>query len=83
MRGADGAKWILQALTAPFVVRYQALGETGLMPKSMLKALDALPNYSKWSKAIGAEDSVAYVFDGPKVVKTMAERMEKLKAEAK
>lgn len=73
----------MQALTAPFVVRYQAFGETGLMPKSMLKGLDALPNYSKWSKAIHAEDSVTYVFDGPATAGRMAERIAKLKAEAK
>lgn len=53
------------------------------MPKSMLKGLDALPNYSKWSKAVRAEDSVTYVFDGPATAERMAERIEKLKAEAK
>lgn len=53
------------------------------MPKSMLKGLDALPNYSKWSKAVRAEDSVTYVFDGPHIVETMTGRIEKLKAEAK
>ena len=73
----------LQALTAPFVIRYQTFGETGLMPKSMLKGLDALPNYSKWSKAVRAEDSVTYVFNGPKIAAGMAERIAKLKAEAK
>lgn len=73
----------MQALTAPFVIRYQAFGETGLMPKSMLKGLDTLPNYSKWSKAIRAEDSVTYVFDGPGIAERMAERIEKMKAEGK
>ena len=53
------------------------------MPKSMLKGLDALPNYSKWSKAVRAEDSVTYVFDGPEVVRTTKQRIEKLKAETK
>ena len=53
------------------------------MPKSMLKGLDALPNYSKWSKAVRAEDSVTYVFNGPDVAARMAERIAKLKAEAK
>ena len=53
------------------------------MPKSVLKGLDALPNYSKWSEAVRAEDSVTYVFDGPKVARSMAERIEKLKLEAK
>ena len=73
----------MQALTAPFVIRYQAFGETGLMPKSMLKGFDALPNYSKWSNAVCAQDSVTYVFDGPGTAERMAERIEKLKAEAK
>ena len=73
----------MQALTAPFVIRYHAFGETGLMPKSMLKGLDALPNYRRWSQAVRAEDSVTYVFDGPHVVETMTGRIEKLKAEAK
>ena len=65
------------------MIRYQAFGEEGLMPKSMLKELDALPNYSKWSKAISAEDSVTYVFDGPAIAKGVAEMIEKLKAAAK
>ena len=73
----------MQALTAPFVVRYNAIADTGLMPKSMLKGLDALPNYNKWSKAIHGEDSVTYVFDGPTIAKGMVERVEKMKAEAK
>lgn len=59
------------------------LTENGLMPASMGKALDALPNYSKWSKAVCAQDSVTYVFDGPKIAKAMAQRIEKLKAETK
>ena len=73
----------MQALTAPFVIRYQAFGETDVMPKSMLKGLDALPNYSKWSKAVRADDSVTYRYDGPEIAKFMKERVEKLKAEAK
>lgn len=73
----------MQALTAPFVVRYKAISETGLIPKSMLKGLDALPNYNKWSKAIHEEDSVTYVFDGPAIAKGTVERIEKMKAEAK
>ncbi|CAD6590420.1 MAG: hypothetical protein ASARMPREDX12_004357 [Alectoria sarmentosa] len=72
-----------EALTAPFVIRYQAFGETGLMPKSMLKGLDALPNYSKWSKAIREQESVTYIFDGPALAKGMAERVEKMKANGK
>lgn len=53
------------------------------MPKSMLKGLDALPNYSKWSKALREQDAVTYVFDGPGNAEKTAERIEKMKAEGK
>lgn len=53
------------------------------MPKSMVEGLDALPNYTKWSKAVRAEDSVTYVFDGPTTAARMTERIEKLKAGSK
>ena len=73
----------MQALTAPFVVRYKAFADTDLMPKSMVKGLDALPNYNRWSKAIHGEDSVTDKFDGPTIAKNMVERVQKIKAEAK
>ena len=73
----------MQALTAPFVVRYKAFADTGLMPKSLLEGLDALPNYSKWSKAIHGEANVTADFDGPTIAKATVERVEKMKAEAK
>ena len=69
-------------MTAPFVIRYRAFGENGLMPASMLKGLDALPNYGKWSKAICAQESVTYVFDGPDIAKRMMDRIAKMKSEA-
>lgn len=53
------------------------------MPKSMFKGLDALPNYTKWSNAICAEDSVNYVFDGPAIAEGMVKRIEKLRGEEK
>lgn len=53
------------------------------MPASMLKGLDALPNYSKWSKIVCEQDSVTYSFDGPKSAKGAAARVAKMKAEAK
>ena len=52
------------------------------MPANLLKSMDALPNYSKWSKAVCAEDAVTYVFDAPSIAKGMAERIAKLKASA-
>ena len=74
---------IVQALTAPFVVRYRAFGQKGLFPKSLLGGLDALPNFSKWSQALHEQDAVTYIFDGPAVADRTAERIAKMKAEGK
>lgn len=53
------------------------------MPKSILKGLDALPNFSKWSKALHEQDAVTYIFDGPANAKHTAESIERMKAGAK
>ena len=50
------------------------------MPASTGKSLQALPNYSKWSEAVCAEESVTYVFDGPAIAKGTEERIQKMKA---
>lgn len=65
------------------MIRYRALGESGLIPASVLRGLDALPNYTKWSKAVCEQDSVTYVFDKPRIAKQTAERVAKMKAAGK
>ena len=74
---------VAKALTAPFVLRYRAFAQNGLIPQSVLTGLDALPNYSKWSKAIHAQDAVTFVFDAQTLVDKTAERIAKMKAEGK
>ena len=74
---------VVQALTAPFVLRYRAFTQKGLMPQSVLSGLDALPNYSKWSKALHEQDAVTFIFDGPALADRTAERIAKMKAEGK
>ncbi|KAL8951223.1 MAG: hypothetical protein Q9222_002786 [Ikaeria aurantiellina] len=81
--GGSESITLAEALTAPFVVRYKAYTEEGLLPQSMLKGLTALPNYNRWSKAIYEQGAVTYVFDGPKIAAGAAERVRKMKAEAK
>ena len=73
----------VQALTAPFVLRYRAYAQNGLMPESVLQGLDALPNYTKWSKALHEQDAVTYIFDGPALADGAAKRIAKMKAEGK
>ena len=65
------------------MLRYRAFTEGGLLPEGILKGLDALPNYSRWSKAIHEKDEVTYIFDGPLYAKGTGERIKKLRAEAK
>ncbi|KAL8716219.1 MAG: hypothetical protein Q9220_000124 [cf. Caloplaca sp. 1 TL-2023] len=81
--GGSESLTLAEAMTAPFVIRYKAYVEGGLLPKSMLKGLTALPNYDKWSKAIYEQDAVTYIFDGPKIAAATGERIPKMKAEAK
>ena len=52
------------------------------MPANLVKSMDALPSFSKWSKAVCAEDAVTYVIDAPHIAKVMAERIAKMKASA-
>ena len=73
----------MEALTAPFIIRTRTYCEHGLAPLSLLKELDALPNFGRWSKAVCAEESVDYVFDAPSIAKSSAERIAKMKADKK
>ena len=74
---------LAEALTGSFIIRFQAFSESGLLPANMWESLKALPNFSKWSEAVCAEDSVTYIFDGPSMSKGMAERIAKMKAEGR
>ena len=65
------------------MLRYRASAEGGLLAAGVLKSLDNLPNYSRWSKALHEQDAVTYIFDGPRYAKGTRERIEKLKTGAK
>lgn len=74
---------LAEALTAPFVLRYQTFSELGPMSKNIHEGLEKLPNYSKWSKAIWAKERVTATYDGPFLAKMMARRVDEMKAGAK
>ena len=65
------------------MLRYKTYAEHGLLPKSMQKGLEALPNYSKWSKAICEHPAVLSGYDGPAIAEKSKERIEKMKAGTK
>lgn len=67
-------------MTAPFAIRYKTLSEREIMPASMGKGLKDLPNYSKWSEAVCAQESVTYVFDAEENAEGIRDLIKKLKA---
>ena len=67
-------------LTAPFVLRLYEFSDGELLPTSVKASLDKLPNFAKWAKAVMAQESVTYMWDGPRVIKGTKERLAKMKA---
>ncbi len=65
------------------MIRLKAYTDHGIYPSFVGEALDALPNYSKWSKAVISEESVTYVFDAPAAAEGAQKKIAKLKAEKK
>lgn len=68
-----------EVMTAPFVLRWFDAAQDGeLMPASLAKALDGLPNFSKWKKAVEGKASVTKIYDGQAVITAMKARMKKM-----
>ena len=68
---------------APFIVRWYALGKhEDLIPTSLIKKLDSLPNFSKWAKAIRENESVTKVVDWEGSVDAMRAKVEEFRAKA-
>jgi glutathione S-transferase len=79
---------LAEAILAPFVVRtYDYAADEELMPHALIEKLDALPNFSKWAKAVQERESVRKNYDGEGIaVKTKAKlgkMAEKMAAEKK
>jgi glutathione S-transferase len=54
---------VFQVLTASFILRLYDFADDIILPSSLPKALDKLPNFSKWAKACTSHDSVTYIWD--------------------
>ncbi|KAL9598562.1 MAG: hypothetical protein Q9219_004393 [cf. Caloplaca sp. 3 TL-2023] len=78
--GGSSTLTLVEALTASFVIRYYTYAQEGLFPKSILKGLDAMPNYSRWSKAIHERDEVMYIYNRPNIVASALKRIQSLKS---
>lgn len=51
------------------------------IPRSLIEQLDALPNFSKWAKAVMAQESVTYVFDEKAIVEGTKKMVTKLRGQ--
>lgn len=70
---------LAEALIAPFLVRLIDASEDGeLAPKSLAKQLDALPNFSKWAKAVRSRPSVLGIYDAKEVLEGTKARLAKM-----
>ena len=65
------------------MIRYFALINGGLYPKSIKEAIQKLPNFGPWADAVVKRESVTYIFDEDKIVERMKKRIAKLKEQSK
>lgn len=56
-------------------MRLYTLGKHGLVPKSLISGLDALPNFSKWAAEVIKQESVLYVFSEEKAIAAAKKRI--------
>lgn len=81
--GGKSELTLAEVIIAPFLLRFYALSNGDLMPKSLKEGLQKLPNFSKWADATLKQESVTYIWDEEKVVKRTGARIAKMKQAAK
>ena len=73
-----------EVMTAPFLLRWYAQGKDGeMIPTSLVDKLDALPNFSKWAKAVQGNESVLGIWDEKNVVESFKKKMKSVLAQQK
>lgn len=81
--GGSAELTMAEVLTAPFVLRWEALSKDGsLIPKIFWEKLSELPNFSRWAKAVKDRKSVTKIWDEAKIVDGMKKNIEKRRAAA-
>ena len=70
-----------EVMAAPFLLRWYSCSADGeLMPKSLGKMLDGLPNFSKWAKTVNQNESVLGIWDEKKVIESLKVKVKKMAA---
>jgi glutathione S-transferase len=73
-----------QAIIAPFLLRFFAFSNEGtLLPSSLKRSIEALPNTGKWAKAVVQLPSALSIWNEEDVVKRTSVRVAKMKQAAK
>lgn len=72
---------LAEVIIAPFLLRFYALSNGELLPKSVKEGIQKLPNTGKWAEHVLKQESLLYIWDEENVVKRSAARIEKLKAQ--
>lgn len=70
---------LAEAIVAPFLLRFYACSEAGLMPKSIKEGIKKLPNTGKWAEHVLKQESVLYIWDEEKVIARTGARIAKMK----
>ncbi|ORY13023.1 glutathione-S-transferas-like protein omega 1 [Clohesyomyces aquaticus] len=82
--GGSDKLTLAEALIAPFILRIYALGNnTDLIPKSLIKGFNGLPNFSKWAAEVVKHPSVTYIWDEKAILEGTKKKIAQLKAQAK
>jgi len=72
---------LAEVLAAPFLLRWNTFINDGeLLPKSLGEKLGALPNFSKWQKAVIAESNVRKVYDEEAILAGTKKKLKEMAA---
>ncbi|GAB7354985.1 hypothetical protein MBLNU459_g5597t1 [Dothideomycetes sp. NU459] len=69
-----------EVIIAPFLLRFFAMSNGELLPKSLREGIEKLPNTGRWAKEVVKQESVLRIWDEENVVTKMGERIAKMRA---
>ncbi|THY39634.1 putative glutathione S-transferase [Aureobasidium pullulans] len=82
--GGKDKPTLAEAIIAPFLIRFFAFSKEGnLLPSSLKKSIEALPNTGKWAKTVVELPSALTIWNEEDVVKRTSARVAKMKEASK
>lgn len=77
--GASEKMTLAEAIVGPFLLRFVAMSNGELLPKSLKEGIMKLPNTGKWAQAVLKQESLLYIWDEESVVSKTGERIKKMR----